>query len=215
MKYGELPTQIGIFEVDCRQMMFYQDMPIKLLLQSNVVFETRLECFTTIIRKACNDFINAFTFDKFFNSYVYVSAKHLFQAKGCPFNRPGYHADGFMSDDINYIWSNCAPTVFNYSPFSLSMDDALSIKEMEEQAKEEFEATYPVNSLLRLNQFNIHKVATDIQPGLRTFLKVSFSKDRYNLVGNAHNYELAYNWEMKDRSATRNIPQGKIKNYLK
>jgi len=42
---------------------------------------------------------------------------------------------------------------------------------------------------------------------MRTFVKISFSKDKYDLIGNSHNYEMDYKWDMKERKEERNIPQ--------
>lgn len=40
--------------------------------------------------------------------------------------------------------------------------------------------------------------------GYRTFARVSFSDDRYDMIGNARNYGLDYNWIMHPRGAVRN-----------
>lgn len=34
---------------------------------------------------------------------------------------------------------------------------------------------------------------------MRNFLKVSFSKDKYDLKGNSKNYLLSYDWYFRDR----------------
>jgi hypothetical protein len=78
---------------------------------------------------------------------------------------------------------------------------------MEKQAIPFNNYSYRENQLLRLNQYNIHKVAPVTEVGMRTFLKLSFSKDKYDLIGNSHNYLIDYNWEMKNRKEHRNIPQ--------
>lgn len=78
---------------------------------------------------------------------------------------------------------------------------------MNQQANSENEITYPSKSLLRLSQTVIHKVAENQASGMRTFVKVSISKDKYDLVGNSKNYLLDYNWEMRERKEKRNIPQ--------
>lgn len=119
----------------------------------------------------------------------------------------GYHSDGFMTDDINYIWSNKCPTVFNKSQYALTLHHEFSLSEMEEQSLKENEVTYSNNQLLRLNEFNIHKVGDVLQPTIRAFLKISFSADKYDLIGNSHNYNLKYEWEMKQRQIQRNVPQ--------
>lgn len=210
MKYGDLPIEIDQFKVDCKEMMFYQYLPIKLAYGFEIKYEYRLNCFNEIIDASIFNFIQEFGRDNFEPYYVYLTAKYLYQSNGCSFNREGYHSDGFMTDDINYLWSDKLPTVFNYTEFELTQNDSISMSEMQEQALYFNVKTYPENTLLRLNQFNIHKVAPQ-QQGWRTFVKISFSKDKYDLIGNSHNYLLDYNWQMNERKTERNIPQSIIK----
>ena len=77
---------------------------------------------------------------------------------------------------------------------------------MNEQALSSNNYQYQPRELLRLNQFNIHRVPEIGKPCFRTFFKMSFSKDKYNLISNSHNYELNYDWELKEREETRNHP---------
>jgi hypothetical protein len=207
MRYGELPKELGIFEIEAKEMMFYQYLPIKMLNETQLIYEQRLKCFDALVGAICCDYIGEFGLDNYVNSYVYLTVKHLYQMPNCSFNRTGWHSDGFLTDDINYIWCDKYPTIFNSSEFKLTMDDSISLKEMDQQAYWENDVVYKENQLLRLNQFNIHKVAPVTEGGMRTFLKISFSKDKYDLVGNSHNYLLDYNWEMKERKQERNIPQ--------
>lgn len=203
--YGKEPVIVGNFDIKCQEMMFYQDMPIK-LIDDYVKHEKRLDIFYNIVQESCEDFVENFNYGKYMDSYIYIGAKHLFQPENQSYNRPGWHSDGFGSDDINYIWSNKFPTVFNTSKFNLSQCDKKSMQEMEEQALPENDIVYPEGSLLRLDQYNIHRVATNTPAGMRTFVKVTFSKNKFNLLGNTHNYLLDYDWEMKPRSLERNIP---------
>ncbi|MCF3107298.1 hypothetical protein LL912_00765 [Niabella sp. CC-SYL272] len=207
MKYGAKPLVVGHFSIDCKEMMFYQDMLIKLPGGSDIHVEDRLKVFSDIIGAAACHFVGASGLNAYIDSSVYLSAKRLFQAKGKPFNRPGWHSDGFMSDDINYIWSDDGSTVFNFSDFNLTQDDKLSMQEMAEQALPEFDWTYSAGTLLRLDQYNIHRVGDVERDGMRTFVKVSFSKNKFDLEGNAHNYLIDYDWEMRPRGIDRNIPQ--------
>ena len=212
MKYGELPKEIGTFEIASREMMFYQYLPIKLIGQPFCNYENRLNVFNDLINECIDNYIQDYGYEDFINSNIYLTAKHQYQTPNNSFNRMGYHSDGFMTEDINYIWCDVNPTIFNSTEFILTIDDVLSMKEMEEQAKPDNEITFGNNKLLRLNQFNIHKVANVDVGGFRTFLKISFSKDRYDLLGNSHNYELDYDWEMKERKSERNIPQSTLNN---
>lgn len=208
MSYGALPVVIGEpIEVNCREFMFYQYLPVKLTGGTNITRENRLACFDAIIGAACCDYIGFRGLDAFVASYVYVTAKHMYQAPGCSFNRPGWHADGFLTDDINYVWCDCAPTIFNSSRFELTPDDEISMREMEDQAVPRLSKVYPDNTLLRLDQYCIHRVADMPMPLVRTFAKVSISRDRYDLIGNSHNHLLQYDWPMRPRAITRNPPQ--------
>lgn len=206
-RYGELPKYLGLHEVNCDEMMFYQYLPIKLAGQTKPIVEKRLKCFEELIGNICCDFVGEFGLDRFVNNYIYLTAKKMYQVNGCSFNRKGYHSDGFLTDDINYVWCDKNPTVFNFSKFNLTLDDSVSLQEMEEQADENRIETYPENSLLRLNQYNIHRVSNLESLCLRTFVKVSFSLDKYDLKGNSKNHLLDYDWKMRERKSERNIPQ--------
>lgn len=208
--YGQLPTPITEIQVDCKEMMFYQYLPIKLSGQIGELYEPRLETFKPIIDIITKDYCDNFGYDTYINTNIYLTAKHMFQLKGTSFNRLGYHSDGFLTDDINYVWSNNHPTIFNHGKFNLTLDDKISMMEMEEQAKVENEMYFLNNTILRLDQYNIHRVMPISYDCMRTFVKVSFSKDKYDLEGNAHNYFLDYDWEMKKRKIERNIPQSKL-----
>jgi len=210
MRYGELPKELGIFQVEAKEMMFYQYLPIKMPNETQPIYEQRLKCFDALVGAIFCDYIGEFGLDNYVNSYVYLTAKHLYQMPNCSFNRMGWHSDGFLTDDINYVWCDKYPTIFNKTYFSLQLDDLLSMEEMEKQAIRSNDVTYKENQLLRLNQFNIHKVAPITKGGMRTFLKVSISKDKYDLLGNSHNYLLNYDWQMKERKQERNIPQTSI-----
>ena len=207
MKYGTKPKDLGIIEIDCAEMLFYQYLPIKLIGQTTPTIESRIKCFEPLIGACCCDFVADYGLSKYMDSHIYLTVKKLFQGKGYSFNRKGYHSDGFLTDDVNYLWSNASPTIFNFGEFYLSNDDNISMQEMEKQAKKENEFSYTKGSLLRLDQFVIHKVSEMQDEGMRTFAKISFSKGIYDLKGNAKNYELDYEWEMRERDIKRNIPQ--------
>lgn len=204
--YGMLPVDIGEVNVSPTEMMFYQYMPIK--MKDLLMFKTepRHEFLRPMLNRISSDFRTTFGVNKYVESYVYLTVKYMYQIGGCSFNRSGWHSDGFMTDDINYIWYDSAPTIFNTSKFNLTQDDILSMKEMDEQALPENDVVFPEKHLLRLDQFNIHRVNTD-HSGMRLFVKVSFSKEKYDLEGNSHNYLMDYDWQMRPRSIERNVPQ--------
>lgn len=205
--YGAPPILCGAVTCDPREMMFYQDMPLKLPGEYKIAREERLKPYDQAIGIACGNFIGEYGVDRYVAGFVYLSAKRLFQSPSCTFNRQGWHTDGFGSDDINYIWYDRTPTIFNCSAFSLPADDSKSMVAMREQAEPENNVTYPCGVLIRLDQFCVHRVALPTDVEVRTFLKITFSRDRFDLEGNTKNPLLAYDWPMRPRSAERNIPQ--------
>jgi hypothetical protein len=138
--------------------------------------------------------------------YMYLTVKYLFVTHDNPANRPGWHSDGFLTDDINYVWFDKYPTVFCVQDFDVDADHFKSLAQFEAQARDENFWVAPEKTLLRLDARHVHKVPLDIPEGgdFRTFVKVTFSKERYNLKGNAKNPLFEYDWTMHDRSVIRN-----------
>jgi hypothetical protein len=114
---------------------------------------------------------------------------------------------GYLPFHKNYIGSTGLLKLLNFSDLKLDLNDSISLEQMQVQAWSEKDMSYPEGSLLCLNQYNIHKVAENQPEGMRCFIKVSFSQDKYDLIGNSHNYLLDYSWEMRPRQTNRNIPQ--------
>jgi len=139
------------------------------------------------------------------DTYWYLTAKYGYVGADGG-NRPGWHCDGYLTDDITYIWSDRSATEFCLQEFNLTPDHHISLIEMEQQARHENIRTFGDGNIVRLDQYNVHRVAK-CAPGLRCFLKLSISKEQYNLTGNAHNYLFDYKWDMHERALERNHPQ--------
>lgn len=208
--YWKKPKNIWLFQVKTNEMFYYQYLPIKMKWDTFISIEKRLECFEDIIDQIIMDYQKEFGIKIFQEKYVYLTAKRMYISPWKTFNRWWWHSDWFWTDDINYIWSDCNSTIFNNSEFNLSKNHIDSMVEMVEQAKVENSFTFPDSTLLRLDQYSIHRVSDTEKLKLRNFLKISFSDDKYDLEWNSHNYELNYNWKMRKRNIERNIPQ-----YLK
>jgi hypothetical protein len=208
MKYGKPPIDLGIHDIKVDEIMFYQYLLIKKPGGYAFNSESRLNVFYNLVCAVRND-LSPKIWD---GSYVYLTAKRVYVSDGYCGNRPGWHCDGFMSDDLNYIWCDKDATVFSgCGEIELTQDHEKSLLEMEAFVDYSCEVTYPVKSLLKLDQYVIHRCPENCEPGFRTFVKISVSKERYNLIGNSINYLLDYgdNWEWKERKAERNHPIAK------
>lgn len=163
------------------------------------------------------------------NPYVYVTARRGYATPGNPLNRPGWHTDDFGGTDLNYIWTDRYPTAFLLSeaPLEVSPDDQASMADMARIASLAVTATdrwhearrfngnakrprlriehSATNTLYRLTPHVIHAAPHIPAPGgMRSFFKISVSTKRYDLLGNAHNHGLDYDWPMRRRDTTRN-----------
>lgn len=219
------PELIGSYEVENPEMMFCMYLPIKFAGDSKRYLPGNLSPYKDIINSSFNDY-TSLMYEKFRKdtvtlrdrismfskhmdeTYVYITVKHLHVSPRYSGNRGGWHIDGFGTQDINYIWTDKFPTEFCLQDFNLSDDCEESLREMEEQARVGNIATFPEKSLLRLNSSVVHRVPEIKESGMRTFVKISFSKEKYNLVGNAHNYMKTYKWEMIERKENRNHTNG-------
>jgi hypothetical protein len=192
------PINIGEFNTPCKELMYVLYMPIKLSYEPKIIIPKSLGGYIDFIRMCVKHYGNLS------DMYMYLTVKHLWVEPGCIGGRPGWHTDGFGTDDINYFWCDSQPTEFCNQEFDLSNDHKLSIIQMEEQAKQENIVQYPPLSVIKGDSSHVHRCPVNIIPGYRTFARVSMSKNKYDMIGNAHNYDLDYDWIMYPRNVNRN-----------
>jgi len=204
--YGKAPIDLGKFDLAFPEMMFYLYLPVKM---AGVEFNTldvprNLRFVVPILR----DLVVKE------DDYVYITAKNMWYEPGGTYNRTGWHTDGFMSDDKNYIWCDTVPTEFiEATNLVLYQDHARSMAQMQQYVDDNHLKVYSAKPkhFLELDEFVIHQPPRVLEAGMRGFIKISVSKDKYNLVGNSHNHLIDYNWAMCDRKATRNHPICEVK----
>jgi hypothetical protein len=208
---GRLPKDLGLVDLAPSEMMFWMYLPISTPQDHSYHLPDNLKQFGEII-----SMVRADCPSSFFLSYVYLTAKTLWVAGEYIGNRPGWHVDGYGTEDVNFIWADRAPTEFigreESLLWSISDDCDQSMQEMELIARKGPEygipiTTYPDRHLLRLDNTVIHRSPVDFEPGYRTFIKVSLSHERYNLKGNSINHRLpSTHWPLIERGSDRNHP---------
>ncbi|MBY5849761.1 hypothetical protein HFN51_04215 [Rhizobium leguminosarum] len=213
--YGAAPVDLGRFDLDTSEMMFWLYLPIKMPRHARQV-PAQLAKYAHIIDVVCADIYETFGGARWVDSYVYLSVKITHVTPDAPGNRPGWHSDGFLTDDLNYIWADRNPT-----EFFIANGVKISVPEDHKQSMDTFEfwANNPghkgdllehakVNHLYRLDQTNIHRVSKNVESGKRAFLKVSVSDKPYVQLGNSINHDLpAHPRPTVERQAERNCPQ--------
>lgn len=205
MEYGAGPKVIGHIPLHNPEMMFYLYLPIKMNDGIDIRVPERLQYARPLIEAVISDASEALP--DFDDHYIFLTAKTLYVEQGSPGNRPGWHADGYGSHgDLSYIWHDMNPTEFAEQEFvDIPDDDFESMVAMEKQIKPECIVTYPDCTLLRLDESVVHRVNPIVNRGVRTFIKLSVSRHRYNLAGNSHNYLFDYDWELHNRGDVRNM----------
>jgi hypothetical protein len=206
MLYGSLPEDLGLIDLNPDEMMFWLYCPIK-VPYGEMIIPDNLKKYWRIL--------NAISHQEMVNKYVYLTAKTLYVTPDNIGNRPGWHSDGFGSEDVNYIWYDRSPTQFVECPgFEMPDNCADAMELMTLKANCWPVHTFPNKHLLRLTSANIHRCPVDYESGMRTFVKVSISTDRYNLKGNSINHGLPKShWPLYDRRSDRNHPHDTAERY--
>jgi len=199
--YGLNPINCGVVDLDVTEFMFWLYCPIK-APWGNFHYPDQLKQFAPLVEKTLGCVYQ--------KDYVYITAKRLYVTPENRGNRPGWHSDGFMSTDLNFVWSDANPTLF-WEPDNLvhiEQDHTKSLLQMEQLAETDKQhwKTYPNKSLLGLDQYVIHRVADIEEAGMRTFVKISISEDKYDLEGNSKNEPITKEWKYVKRNQERNAP---------
>ena len=197
-----------------KEVMNYLYYPVKLNVRTlrycqfpeDSVYEKRLDPFVKLIEKAFQyEVQRGMGMDDLAERYVYLTAKTMYVGPGITGNRPGWHCDGFGTDDITHVWCDSSPTLFSRGQFNnITNDHNESLKQFDEIAEANEQYEVGVNKLVRLTVGTVRHTPKVWVPALRTFVKISFSRYKYNLAGNTRNYNLDYKWKMYQRSEIRN-----------
>lgn len=200
--YGKRPVDLGEIYLPELFGTYLLYLPVKMKGKNDYRLPLeQINDFNILMMKCVEDYGDVT------DKYVYLSYECSYVKKDSHQKRPGWHSDGFKTNDINYIWYSNTPTIFNDTKFKITKDHKISMEQFEEQANPDNNFLMPNKHLLRMDQFVIHKADVSKSNLIRTFVKVSISDDKYNLKGNTHNPYFDYDWKMYDRSIVRNHPQ--------
>lgn len=198
--YGMPPILCGHFDVHLTEVMYYLYLPVR--MQEHGI-DIRLPPNLAPIRSLIGHAIG-YNVDHF--KYVYVSARKGWATPDNPLNRPGWHCDGFGTDDLNFVWWRGPGTRFAHQPFfDISADHVESLQQFDRQIVPDRIDTPPEAHLYGLTPSVVHATPIIKAPGcMRSYVKISLSNERYNLWGNSHNHLFDYDWPMVSRDDVRN-----------
>jgi hypothetical protein len=208
MLYGKSPRYVNHFKIELPEMMHYLYLPV-VIYRSGIRLSPNVEVCRPLIEEALAWIDRSpNSYYKGSYNYVYLTARKGWASPDSPLNRPGWHCDGFGTNDLNFIWWSGPGTRFAIQAFkNISEDHIESLKQFEQQVRPEQIGYPPERILYALNSYVVHATPIIEPPGcMREFIKISFSNNRYNLRDNSHNYLFDYNWPMHSREMLRNDP---------
>lgn len=206
---AEAPESVGFFDITLPEVMYYLYLPVYMddvryvPEEWDIRLPPNVASCRALIERALDHADRPY-------KYAYLSARKGWATADNPLNRPGWHCDGFGTDDMNYVWWNGPGTRFTQHQFRDIVDDhVVSMAQFEAQIGERPELIYspPVGNLYALTPRVVHATPIIGAPGcMRQYVKVSLSDERYNLENNSHNYLFDYDWPLHLREAVRNDP---------
>jgi hypothetical protein len=210
LDYGKPPKALGRFDFDLPEVMYYLYLPVRMAGRMSALrLPPNLERVRQLIHHAQN-------FADRDYKYVYISARKGWATPDNPLNRPGWHCDGFGTDDLNFVWWVGASTRFAIQHFdNISDDHVESLRQFEEQVDERSVFSGMVQTLYKLDPAVVHATPIILPPGgMRQYVKISFSDHRYNLADNSHNYLFDYEWSLSPREIVRNDTHTAQKDFV-
>ena len=136
-----------------------------------------------------------------YHAYVTVDQKRVEPHRTQ--RRQGFHGDAFMTPENadlgraaltenTYLVCDTLPTEFKPGPFELAdvyPDIARCLARFDELAAAQPTLTMAPYVVARITPYDVHSPAVnhDDAPRLRTFVKITFSRERFNRAGNAQN----------------------------
>jgi hypothetical protein len=208
---GKPPQYLGRFDFSLREVMYYLYLPVR-MGASGIRLPANVECCRNLI-EACSKFA-AQRGQEF--EYIYLSARKGWATPDNPLNRPGWHCDGYGTDDLNFVWWTGPGTRFALQKFyCISEDHQRSLMQFGEQVDLNSVVTYAAKGLYAIDAEVVHATPIIEAPGcMRQYVKVSMSNHQYNLENNSHNYLFEYEWQLFSREAVRNDPAATQKDWV-
>lgn len=223
VRYGSQPVDLGLFNFDLSEVMYYLYLPVAMqdegsMRVDDIRMPRNVEPCRTLVMQAIMH--TALKFKKPYR-YAYLSARKGWATPDNPLNRPGWHCDGFGTDDLNFVWWKGPGTRFladgpdeEYG-YAIVSDHLTSLRQFEDIALAMPERIYtPSQSRLYMIDPGVIHATPEIQEGCwRQYVKISLSNHRYNLENNSHNHLFDYDWPMFGREEVRNDPHNAQKDY--
>lgn len=195
-EYGQQPLDLGIHEdLELSEHMSYLYLPVRMAGGQDIRLPHNLANLRRVLTGVASLFADP-------DHYIYVTAKRGYGTQ----SRPGWHSDGFGTEDLNIVWAKGASTRFSFANFGdVPEGHAEAMEHFTRIAAKNAEYAYNDMQLLLMDQYVVHRPPAVPGNEPRQFIKITLSTNKFNLDGNSHNPQFDYNWKMYDRLEVRNM----------
>jgi hypothetical protein len=158
--------------------------------------------------------------------YAYLTIDQGEVKKGVTQRRGGIHVDGFQGSrqpekyavDHSYVISDDVPTVFYQQPFETQhLEDGKHnfFLEMDRQLDERNAVSATPKKIYLMDAYTLHRADMAKKDTHRTFMRVLFSKHRYDRLGETENPLIpAWPREKRGIDTTLTLPESNAENFL-
>lgn len=194
--------------------LWVMDLPIK-MPRTNIRIPYELDQFREFILKSFTH--EALTNPHINDWFAYLCVDQRLAFPGSSQRRPGAHSDSFPTGNINmdrlsdsiYLGYTSLPTEFCIGNFAFNnnIDTSNNTQILDHFDKNTISVkTFNPYHIIKMDSGHVHRASinNDKYPIDRTFVKLTFSPDIFNRVGNDHNYLFNYDWPLYGRTIERN-----------
>ncbi len=213
------PLEIGVLEHEFSKVtpgISCHSMPIK-FPGTEIRVPKELEQFLPAIKLAAE--FEATVNPHYEQCYAYIGVDQSMMKVGAPQRSTEIHTDGIQGPRIQpkipiehtYLCIDRDPTKVYVQPFNLrgaTADTHLLTPIFEAQAKEDSVVLVRPYVLTLLDAYTVHQAVPAEESGIRTLIKISFSKRIFDRRGNTRNELFDYNWETHARPIPSSLIRG-------
>lgn len=150
--------------------------------------------------------------------HAYLTIDQRFIDPGKTHRRGGAHFDGMQGEryasrlpaDHSYVVSDVNPTKFYMHPFTaqgLSAKHHNWFRELAKQTDQSKTFAPAPYTIYMMTAYQMHESPVAAEPGMRTFMRLEFSRKMFDRIGNTKNPLIDTGWNYKDRPIPPHLDQ--------
>lgn len=196
------------------------DMPIRLAGESEYRLPTKWESIREDIEKIIT--IEERHNPNWKDYYTYITVDCNPVTVGNQQRHGGLHVDGFQGERItnktkitrNYVGTNNGGTQFWEQSFIVADPEKFNVFKGFDLQADGIPFVAVPNYFYFMDAYTVHESGFAEYDGDRTFFRITYDLKKFDRLGNTHNPNLDYEWEMVDRNAQDLVTEPRLTDIL-